>query len=328
MLHPVNLAITLTILVSCAPLLSVQAADNSAILDLKGNGVKRYEANQTQIGFASTRVFYTVASHNTVVVVHVDNTDKKFAASCKAFVFGKGVTADDLAKWVNNQHSDALFADIPEPVVTHTLAAEAIKTVSSKLVGIDKGGPRGDIYERYVVEFDASEAKLNGNLTLASFKDAATVYTKPSAVMKTSTLDALKGRKLLVGSPTNDGVRWEGDENVGAFKYGAMKLALNYPRTNFDKGVRDVLAVVEVEYPVTNEQLNAYEDFSSLHPAKTSPVLIFEVPTEEPKASKTQQVIKARLLGIGHYPTGQRQDFSDDELGKQQIVLFGKKVNN
>ena len=328
MLHPLKLAITLTMLVSFAPLVSGQVADNPAVIDLKSDGVEKYEANQTQIGFSSTRVFYTAARHNMVVVIHIDNTDKKFAATCKTCVFGDGVTADELAKWVNNQHSDALFADIPEPVVTQTLPADTIKMISSKLLGRNEGGPRGDIYERYGFEFEASRTKLNANLTLASFKDAATVYIKPSAAMKTITLDALKRKKLLMGSPMHEGVRWKGEENVGAFKNGAMKLALSYPMANYDKGVKDISTVIELESPVTQAQLDAYEDFGLRHPAKTASVLIIEVPAEEPKAATDQHAITGRLLGVGHYPTGEAQNFSDDDLGKQPFVLFGHKVNN
>lgn len=152
---------------------------DGVILNVKGDGVTRLEANQTLIGFSSTKIFYTLSSQHAVVAIHIDNKDKKFAASGKVYQFTKGVTADDLGKWVNNQQSDALFPDIPEPVATHPLPKDSIKTVSSKLLGTEKGEPEGVTYDKYSVEFAASESKLNANLKVGTFKDSATVYIKP-----------------------------------------------------------------------------------------------------------------------------------------------------
>lgn len=158
--------------------LADEAAKDSVILDVKGDGVKKIEANQTQIGFSSTRIFYTLGGQNVIVVIHIDNTNKKFPASAKVYQFAKGVSADDLGKWVNNQHSDGLYPEIPEPVAVHQLKADSIKTVSSKRVSQEKGGFRGDTYDKYTVEFEASAVELTKNLQLGAFKDSANVYTK------------------------------------------------------------------------------------------------------------------------------------------------------
>ncbi len=298
------------------------AADGSVTFNVKGDGVEKYEANQTLIGFSNTRIFYTVASQNAIVVVHIDDKDKQFAASGKVHVFAKGVTADDLGKWVNNQHSDALFADIPEPVATHTLPADAIKTVSSKLLGQEKGGPEGAAYDKYSVEFAVGETALTKTLKLGAFKDSATAYTKASAAKKTAALQTLKGKKLLVGSPTSDGVTWQGVENVGAFKKGATQVALNYPMANFDKKVGDFLAIIDLETPLTQKQVDAYTAFAKQHPARTAPVLIIEFPAKGPADKKT---VKGRLIGVGNFPTGRAQNFADADLREQPFVPFGRE---
>jgi hypothetical protein len=49
-------------------------------------------------------------------VVHIDNKNEKFPVGGKVFEFAKGVTGDEMDKWVNNQHSDGLFPEVPEPV--------------------------------------------------------------------------------------------------------------------------------------------------------------------------------------------------------------------
>ncbi|MCA9176195.1 MAG: hypothetical protein KDB14_17030 [Planctomycetales bacterium] len=147
----------------------------------EGGAIVRTVANQTLIGFSNTRVFYPLAKQNAVVVVHLADKGKGFATSGKVHVFAKSATSDDLDKWINNQHSDALFADIPEPVATHVVPPDAIKTVSSKLLGQEKGGPEGVTYDKFLVEFVVSEAELTKTLQLAAFKDSATAFSKVSA---------------------------------------------------------------------------------------------------------------------------------------------------
>ena len=162
----------------CTAAYADEAAKDSVTLDVKGDGAKKFEANQTQIGYSSTRIFYTLASQSVVVVIHIDNTNKKFAAKGKVYQFVKGVTEDDLGKWVNNQHSDGLFPDVPKPVAVHQVPADSIKTVSSKRVGQARGGLRGESYDKYTVEFEAGKSELTKQLKLGAFKDSATVYLK------------------------------------------------------------------------------------------------------------------------------------------------------
>jgi len=177
MLHVVRTSMALALFLACsAAAFADEAAKDSVILKVKGDGVKKFEANQTQIGFSSTSIFYTLASQSVVVVIHIDNTNKKFPAGGKVYQFAKGVTGDDLGKWINNQHSDALYPEVPEPVAVHQLPADSIKTLSSKQVGQAKGGFRGESYEKYTVEFEAGETELTKKLKLGAFKDSATVY--------------------------------------------------------------------------------------------------------------------------------------------------------
>lgn len=158
-----------------------EAAKDSVTLNVKDDGVKKVEANQTQIGFASTRIFYTLGSQNAIVVMHIDNTNDKFPVAAKVYQFAKGVTADDLGKWVNNQHSDGLYPEVPEPTAVHEIKADAIKTVSSKRIGPAKGGPDNDSYDMYTVAIEAKTVEVKKNLQLGAFKDSATVYKKVPA---------------------------------------------------------------------------------------------------------------------------------------------------
>ena len=179
MLHLAKLTIALVfVLASAVGGLADETSKDSSKLNVKADGVKKFEANQTQIGFSSTRVFYTLADQQAVVMIHINNKSDEFPLSGTVYQFAPDVTADGLAKWLNNQHSDGLFPEVPEPVATHKLPADSLKTVSSKLLGEQKGGFRNDTYQKYTVEFAANETKLKMDLTVAAFKDSATVYMK------------------------------------------------------------------------------------------------------------------------------------------------------
>ena len=181
MSHVIRTAIALALVLKCAAFALADEEAKGVTLDVKNEAVKRLEVNQSQIGFASTRIFYVLAGQGAVVVIHVDNTNKKFPVGGSVHLFAKGVTAEDLGKWVNNQHSDGLFPDIPEPVATHQLKADSIKTTSSKRVGQEKSGFSGEIYDKYSVEVEAGTIEVQKNLKLQSFKDSATVYMKTPA---------------------------------------------------------------------------------------------------------------------------------------------------
>ena len=182
MLRVVKHSIALALVLACSvSTLAYEADKDSVVLDVKGDGVKKIEANQTQIGFSSTRIFYTLGSQSAVVVIHLDNSSKKFPASGKVYQFAKGVNAEALGKWVNNQHSDGLFPEVPEPVAAHTLPADSIKTVSSKRIGQAKGGFRDETYDTFSVEFEAVNTEVTKNQKLGAFKDSATVYMRAPA---------------------------------------------------------------------------------------------------------------------------------------------------
>lgn len=161
-------------LIVLAILATTSADDKPATsLDLSGKEVKKLEVSQSQIGFTSTRVFYTLGDQRVIVVMHIDNTTK-FPVTGKVCRFGKDVTADGMAKWLNNQHSDGLFPEVPEPEVSTKLPADACKVTASKLLGKVQGIQGA--YEKYSVEFKIGEVKVNDQLLLKEFKETVKVF--------------------------------------------------------------------------------------------------------------------------------------------------------
>ncbi|MEZ6142671.1 MAG: hypothetical protein R3B84_19085 [Zavarzinella sp.] len=143
-------------------------------IDVKSKEVKRFVANQSQIGYVSTRVFYTIVDQNLVVVIHLDNSKKDFPIKGKVYHFAKEVNAEGLAKWLNNQHSDGLYADAPEASATEDLPADCGKVLASKSSGKKDGGI--GVYEQFDVKFKITGCKLKSGTKLLDFEDSASVY--------------------------------------------------------------------------------------------------------------------------------------------------------
>jgi len=174
MLNLKVLPVTLILLATFGMIASADTSSKETTpLDLKGKNVQRQEVSSSLIGLTSTTVFYTLDDHRVVVVIHIDNT-KGFPVSGKVCEFAKDVTPEGMAKWLNNQHSDGLFPDVPEPKTTVKLPAEACQSLKSKLLG--KKTVNDTTYNQYSVEIKLSEVKVNEQFRLQEHKDTVNVY--------------------------------------------------------------------------------------------------------------------------------------------------------
>ena len=152
----------------------IVTAGEPTLLDLKGKKVQRLEVSASLIGYTSTKVFYTLGDHRVVVAIQVDNSQKGFPVTGTVYQFAEEVTLEDLGKWLNNQHSDALFPEVPEPQVIVKLPAESCRTLESQRLGQKQ--VNNTIYDEYRVEVKLSKAKVNEQFRLQEFKDTVKVY--------------------------------------------------------------------------------------------------------------------------------------------------------
>jgi hypothetical protein len=153
---------------------TVTQSQETTSLDLKGMNVKRQVVNGNNGGlFTKTWVFYTLEDHRVVVVICIDKEKKGFPVSGEVFMFAKDATLKDIAKWVNNQHSDGLYPDIPEPKTTIKLPAESCQSLECKLLGKETSPPFP--CDQYSVEIKLSEVKVNEQYRLQEHKDTVNV---------------------------------------------------------------------------------------------------------------------------------------------------------
>ncbi len=160
------------LLLGMAPLQAAEIA-----VDPKAQTTVKQQVLDSMIGYRDTLLFYTFAEQKAVLVVRIDNKSDKFPMNGKLYVFAKEATAEGLEKWINNQHSDGLFPEVPEPVTTHNLPAASLSLVSQKMVEAIQNENFGS-FKRYDVEFKIEKVPAFDEIKIKDFADTATVYIK------------------------------------------------------------------------------------------------------------------------------------------------------
>lgn len=130
------------------------------------------------VGIRDTLVFYTLAGQQAVLVLYVDNTSAAFKATGTVYLFDPGTTEESLGKWINNQHSDGLFADSPTPTLSHKLPDGNCTVTDNKVVGETKNSTNKDMFKDYQVKISVKEHHVEGKYRLAAFESEANVYLK------------------------------------------------------------------------------------------------------------------------------------------------------
>jgi len=145
-------------------------------LDITSEDVKKLEVSQTFGGFRETQIFYTFPKKNVILKVRIDNKNKDFAVTGKVIVFPKSTTAEGLAKWLNNQHSDGLYPEIPLPVSTLDLAKNTCSSNNAKFS--EKIESRLGSFDSYSIDFQVKDVERIGNYKINGFSGKATVHLK------------------------------------------------------------------------------------------------------------------------------------------------------
>jgi hypothetical protein len=163
-------------IVKVASIEAGNAKPNLSILDIKNDGVKKLEVSQTFGGFRETQIFYTFPKKNLILKVRIDNKNKDFAVTGKVIVFPKSTTAEGLAKWLNNQHSDGLFPNIPQPVSTLDLPNQLCHSMNPKFdkeIKTHLGN-----FNSYSIDFKIKDVERIGDFAIKGFSGKAKVHVK------------------------------------------------------------------------------------------------------------------------------------------------------
>lgn len=166
-----------TLLTVCIASLGLGAEEEKSPKVLKiSKETKKLEVRQSQIGYRDTLLFYTFNEQKTVLKLRIGNKDKSFPVTAEFYIFEDSVTEEGIKKWLNNQHSDGLFPDVPEPIAKHKAPEEVCKVTSHKL--IDHTKQQFGEYDNYAITFEVTDYTDMKNVKLKGFEGETKVHIK------------------------------------------------------------------------------------------------------------------------------------------------------
>ena len=163
-----------TIALLLAALLPLAAAEP----ELAFKDAKKEQVRHSMMGMRDTLLFYTFAEKSAVLVLNIGNKDAAMSVSGAVHLFAPGTTAEALGKWVNNQHSDGLFIDPPEPTASVKLPDGTCTVTVRELTGQEKQPNGKDTFGDWKVKFTVKEQRVEGKFHLPAFEDEANVFVK------------------------------------------------------------------------------------------------------------------------------------------------------
>lgn len=125
--------------------------------------------------YRNTLLFYHFPDYNAVLVVEFDNSLSSFPASGIVHLFSMSAGREEIAQWINNQHSDGLFINPAEPVSSFDIPSTDIAVTSSAFAESIEGF-NGDKYEKYQVEFTVNNVLESDRFFLNGFSDQTNVF--------------------------------------------------------------------------------------------------------------------------------------------------------
>ncbi len=139
---------------------------------------KKEQVRHSMMGMRDTLLFYTFADKSAVLVLRIGNKDAAMPVTGTVHLFAPGTTAEDLGKWINNQHSDGLFIDPPEPTASIKLPDGTCTVTARELTGKEKQPNGEDTFGDYKVKLTVKEHREPGKFHLPACADEANVFVK------------------------------------------------------------------------------------------------------------------------------------------------------
>ena len=134
------------------------------------------QIRSSMIGYRDTLIFYSLPDQRAVVKINIDNKGTTFPITATVFLFDANADQEGIDKWINNQHSDALFADALEPTSSYTLPKNKAKILSFSAAETVSDSLGQHI--NYTVQFKIRSTSQKGSFQLKPFKDDASVFVK------------------------------------------------------------------------------------------------------------------------------------------------------
>ena len=172
-IHRLLLAATL-----CLTLLLGQADASERKLEFAKATRQEIRHQYSESGIRNTLLFYTFGDQKAVLRMEIDNKDTTFPVNATIYLFADDTTKEGIEKWINNQHSDALHTDVPEPTLTQPLPAGRCSITEHKALAKKKSPTNTEMFQDYEVTLKMEACEFKDKLTLTAFTDKTKVYVK------------------------------------------------------------------------------------------------------------------------------------------------------
>jgi len=157
-----------------AALLPLAAAEP----ELAFKDAQKEQVRHSMMGMRDTLLFYTFAEKSAVLVLNIGNKDAAMSVTGTVHLFAAGTTVEDLGKWINNQHSDGLFPDVPKPSLSSKLPDGTCTVTARELTGHEKQPDGKNSFGDWKIKLSVKEQRVEGKFHLPAFEDEANVFVK------------------------------------------------------------------------------------------------------------------------------------------------------
>ena len=158
---------------------SVQVLSEPVQLSVSDDSVSSFTVSSyfSLYRYGPTKIFYHFTENNVVLVIDLTSELSIIQANAVIHLFAVTESADSILKWINNQHSDGLFADAPVPLMSVTLPADDVTIDSASFTEHLTGG-YGDEYDVYDVVLHISDVAIQSSYLLREFSADTRVYER------------------------------------------------------------------------------------------------------------------------------------------------------
>ena len=155
----------------------VRAADAPRVVEFTPDTEAREVSTYYSLhAHGPTVKFYVFPEACVVAVVRVTPAGKAIDTAVDVAVFPRDTAVESIQKWINNQHSDAIYPDVPNPERRFTVDGKWVHATSKGPLEHEVGG-NGDEYDRHEVEF-AIDAFTEGDVDFRASRGTANAFVR------------------------------------------------------------------------------------------------------------------------------------------------------
>lgn len=131
--------------------------------------------------YGVTQKIYHLKNKNAAIIIWIDNKSTDFEPRVTIYLFDVDVSEQSIGSWINNQYSDGIYPDAPEPLSSYKLAEDYYSVTSYSFIG-QEVGEHGDEYDSYSLEIFVDNVSEVDAFYLLSFVAETVVHVQTKGI--------------------------------------------------------------------------------------------------------------------------------------------------